>query len=250
MFRTVGADNWFAWVACMQRSRRTLVTCLGVVALTLGTSSCLFKTASTGADPENLSEQLLGVTDLESKWNETQRQVFTDRGNENPSIDASMMCPEAKATADTFANLAGDRGADVEMEMKGVTAGAILLREQAWSNENAKNFLAAVKEAVTLCDGKEWTDDMGVTNSVAVLEDPKVGDDSVSWANESSPPASVGKEKPSGVGRNMVTRIGDVVLVLQAGSYSVQNQGPLMSLEDWKVLVTRAFKKMDKVNWK
>lgn len=234
----------------MHHTRKAVTACLAIAALSVGTSSCLFKTASTAADPENLSKQLLEVTDLESKWNETQRQVFTTRGNENPSIDSSMMCPEAKSTADTFATLAGDRGADVEMEMKGVSAGGILMREQAWSNENAKNFLAAVKEAAALCDGKEWTDDSGVTNSIEILEDAKLGDESVGWANESSPPANLGKEKPSGVGRNIVVRIGDVVLVLQAGSYSVENQGPVMSLEDWKVLATRAFKKMDKVNWK
>lgn len=233
----------------MKRPFPSPLAVLVLATLPFVASSCL-TSGATSPDPENLSRQLLEVTDLESQWNETQRQVFTTRTNQNPSIDPSIWCPDAKQVSAPLVGLAGEAGADVEMEFKGLSGSARLLREQAWSNENARKYLDTVKQAAELCDGKQWTEEPGVTNTIELFADSTYGDESVSWASSTAPPAGTTKEKYSSSGRVVVVRIKNVIMVLQAGDFAPEGSGSQMTLEDWKVLATRASKKIDKVNWK
>src|SRR5690606_11812193 len=77
----------------------------------------------TGVTPpapttQELSDALLAVGDLGelgTGWTETQRDVFSAREPENPSIDPSLWCPAGKGTE--LVTLAGPAGADVELNV-------------------------------------------------------------------------------------------------------------------------------------
>ena len=77
----------------------------------------------------------MDLTDLESQWNETQHQVFTTRSEQNPSSDPSSWCPDAVEIAEPQVNIAGEEGADVEMEFKALSGSAQLMRRQVWSSK-------------------------------------------------------------------------------------------------------------------
>lgn len=230
----------------MKHAGRTGIAILLVVA-SAATTSCTRRSGVKYPTPEQLSSGLLTVTDVESKWNETQRQVFDTRGNENPSIDPSIWCPAASTTANDLVNLAGDGGADVEMELKKSQAGtgSRLLREQAWSNENVKEYFTTASSAVDSCDGAEWTDqDSGVTNSIEKLSDAGVGDESVGFSSTLTPPASAEGEKFSGTGRLIIVRVKNTILVLQAGDFGPTGSASEMTDSEWKSLVETAVDKI------
>lgn len=80
---------------------------------------CTASTDSPDLTPEQLSDALLTITDVKGNWQETQRQYFSERSNENPSIDPSLWCSKAEGVADRLSTLAGESGA---MESSGQTA--------------------------------------------------------------------------------------------------------------------------------
>ena len=234
----------------MRICRQFLIFLVGASALAMVSSSCLTSGGGTQPDPENLSKQLLDVTDLESEWNETQRQVFTTRSEQNPSIDPSAWCPDAAQVTEPLVGLAGDSGADVEMEFKGLSGSARLLRQQAWSNENARAYFDTVFEAAAMCDGKTWTEEPGTTSAVALIPDTDLGDESVAWSTSMAPPSGAAKEKYASVGRVVVVRIQDVIVVLQVGDFAPEGSTNLLGLDDWKDLAGQAVDKFEKVDWK
>ncbi len=69
-----------------------------LVALTVG-AGCSRSAEGQLPDPTMISQELLTITDMPGRWNETQRQIFDVRSNENPSLDPSVWCPEAEDTA-------------------------------------------------------------------------------------------------------------------------------------------------------
>ncbi len=73
-------------------------------------------TTSPAFIPQQLSDGLLTTSYLGGLgivWTETQRDVFTTREPENPSIDSSFWCPAG--TGDELVALTSGQGADVEL---------------------------------------------------------------------------------------------------------------------------------------
>ena len=185
-----------------------------------------------------LSDALLTVSDLDGRWQETQRDMFDERGDENPVIDPTSFCPAAAEPAATLTGLAGQSGADVEMQVEGTSR---MLRLQAWDNENATRFLSAVSTAADACDGIEWTDEsVGVTSTFEVIDGPELGDESVHWIQVASPPADNPDAKFGGAGRTTVARYGSVVMVLQVGDFGLDPESQMMSEVEWLDLVNLA----------
>lgn len=212
--------------------------------LVLGATALFGCHSSTGSwhSTTELSEALLTVSDMGGEWRETQRDVFDERAVENPVIDSSLFCPAASRIASTLDALAGQAGADVEMQMKETTR---MMRLQAWDNPDASAFFTAVSTAVTTCDGVEWTDaDVGVTTTFEAVAGPTIGDDSVHWAIVSSPPADNPDGKFGGAGRTSVARFDDVIMVLQVGDFALDPTSVAMSPSDWRALVTLAAEKI------
>lgn len=167
--------------------------------------------------PQELSDALLTVTDMDAGWTETQRQVFTERSPENPSIDPSVWCPEATAIAEPLTGLAGQSGADVEMQFESTPGVNHMMRLQAWANADAEEYPAVARAAVAACDGYSGVDVNGVETSVAVIDDHTLGDESVMWSEQMVPRADTQDEKLEYRGRTTVARFNDVVMVLQFG---------------------------------
>lgn len=227
--------------------RRSTIIRSGTVLLALAAvlPACKSGGGSNPLTPQQLSAGLLTMADVKYEWNETQRQTFDPRGNENPSIDPSMFCPDAASDASSLQTLAGDAGADVEMEAKGITGGARLLRQQAWSDDNAIDYVTAVKAAVEACDGKSWTDEGGATTTFDALDDAGVGDESVGFASTITPPPGTEKQKYESRGRLIVVRQGDIVMVLQAGDFAPEGSTNVLSESAWTGLVEAAAKRIE-----
>lgn len=215
------------------------------VSLSVVVVACKSGTGSEPLTPQKLSEGLLTITDLNSEWNETQRQTFTTRGNENPSIDPSTFCPDAKDAATSLLMLAGAAGADVEMEFKGLSGHARLLRQQAWNDENAEQYMTTLSAAVDTCDGKSWSEENGVGASVAKLAPAGEGDDSVGFKTTLVPPPGTGSTKSQSQGRIIVVRVRDVVMVLQVGDFALGGTSDLMTDAAWNDLVAAAVGKIE-----
>ena len=90
-------------------------TALVIFSLTALVAAC-GDSSSNLPTPKELSDALPMVTDMPDTWNESQRQVFEKREAENPSIDPSIWCSEAKDASANLLTLAGESGADVEMQ--------------------------------------------------------------------------------------------------------------------------------------
>lgn len=94
---------------------------------------------------------MLSTSDLNAEgfvWTESQRDVFTTRQPENPSIDPSLWCPDGKG--DLLVTLAGQVGADIEMQL-GTTGNAYMAHQQAWTNADVEQYFTSVKSAVAAC---------------------------------------------------------------------------------------------------
>ncbi len=198
--------------------------------------------------PAQISAELLTITDLNGDWSESQRQIFEKRENENPSIDPSIWCAEAEEVTKNLVQLAGDSGADVEMQYRKTTEGNRMMRLQAWANEDTKDYFRDAKEAVRICDGKNTTDENGATTSTEVIDNRDIGDESISWAQKTIPPAGTEKDKLESVGRTTIARFGDIVMVLQLGDASFAGTAELMNENDWWSIVELASKKLDKLD--
>lgn len=198
--------------------------------------------------PDQISAELLTITDLNGDWSESQRQIFEKRENENPSIDPSVWCVEAKEVTKNLVQLAGNSGADVEMQYRQTTEGNRMMRLQAWANEQAEDYFRDAKEAVRICDGKRVTDENGAMSSTEVINNRDIGDESISWLQTTVPPAGTEKDKLETVGRTTIARFGDIIMVLQLGDASFVGSAELMKEDDWWSIVELASKKLDKLD--
>lgn len=219
---------------------------LGIIGLALVS----FATGACGSDdgsssttttvsqvtPQQLSAALLTAGDLEGTWTETQRDTFTTREPENPSIDPSLWCPAGNG--DALVALAGQAGADVELSAAG--DGAYLIRQQAWSNGQVEQYVTAVAAAVDACSGASWTDGDGNTYTLEPLSSvPLIGDASISWTVTIQ---LAGTPPTSSFAQQTVARFGDVAMVLQGGA--TPTAGPDAAALNYTVLVRAAADKM------
>lgn len=200
-------------------------------------------TRSVDKSPEGLGNRLLGISDMPGDWQETQRDVFATRSNENPSIDPSIWCPDAATEAEQLLGLAGDAGADVEMQFQ-LNGNEVprLMRLQAWRNDSVRQYFQTVQTVVNICDGAKWAADPGVNEEMFKIDGPNVGDESVSWGSSTTPPT--GTDKPSSSGRTTVARLGEVIMVLQIGDAVTDTHVTALADDEWRVIVQRAADKL------
>lgn len=198
--------------------------------------------------PEQISDALLTITDMEGEWSETQRQVFDERSPENPSIDPSIWCPEAAEVSGGLVDLAGQAGADVEMQFEGKEKTFRLMRLQAWSNDDVEEYFRDAREAVQICDGVTATDESGVVSTTEVVSGRDIGDESISWSQKLTPPAETQGEKMESVGRTTIARFGDIIMVLQIGDAGPAGEATSMADEEWWSIVEMAGKKLDELD--
>lgn len=212
----------------------------GVLLVAVAITGCA---KSADKSPEALSEGLLGITDMPGDWRESQRDVFEVRGAENPSIDPSTWCPDGADEAAGLEGLAGDAGADVEMQMQ-ANGDEVprLMRLQAWRNDSVREYFEQVLTVVNVCDGAKWTEEPGVTQEVWKIDGPDVGDESVSWGTDLVPPQ--GKEMAKSTGYTTVARIGEVIMVLQIGDFNTSSTSTKLGDEEWREIVQRAADKL------
>jgi len=214
-----------------------------VAVLLLGGVGLVGCTKSADQSPEGLSKGLLDITDMPGEWRETQRDIYDTRSNENPSIDPSTWCPDGADEAAGLEALAGDAGADVEMQMQ-VDGNEVprLMRLQAWRNDSVRQYFAQILTVVNVCDNAKWTQDPGVTQEVRKIDGPDVGDESVSWGTSLVPPE--GKEVARSTGYTTVARIGEVIMVLQIGDFATSSTSDVLTDEEWREIVQRAADKL------
>lgn len=216
---------------------RRLVSVVSVSALVV-IAGC--RAADGNPTAAEIGEGLLTVTNLDTAWRETQRDVFDERGVENPVLDVGSFCPAASADVAEMETLAGQAGADVEFQKKD---GSAAIRLQAWSNADAVMFDDTVASAVVTCDGKSWTDEFGTAGTFAMVDGPDVGDSSVHWSTTLVPSGDKG-EKATSSGRTSVVRFDDVVMVLQWGAFGGE-PGADVDETWWSEIVGEAYEKLD-----
>lgn len=190
--------------------------------------------------PAMLSNALLTITDMPGTWNETQRQAFTERGAENPSIDPSIWCPNASMVTKNLVSFAGQSGADVEMEVTGEPDVRRMMRLQAWANDDVKSYFRDAKEAVRICDGKTYTDSSGVASTMIINDGHSIGDESINWTQTVQPPPGAGGGKMVSVSRTTIARFGDVIMVLQIGDAVTEGQTSPLTEAKWWAIVSAA----------
>lgn len=222
--------------------KRRVMVCLAVA---VALASCTRSAEGQLPTPEMISDALPTITEMPGKWNESQRQVFTERSPENPSIDPSIWCPDAAEVTRNLIELAGESGADVEMQAVTDNDSPRLMRLQAWANDDVEDYFGDASEAARVCDGATVTDADGVTNSYEVVTARDIGDESISWIQTMEPPASAGGEKMSSVGRTTIARFGSIVMVLQVGDIVTSAGEPLMDEDEWWSIVELAGGKLD-----
>jgi len=208
-------------------------------------ASCTRSAEGQLPTPEMLSDALPTITEMPGEWNESQRQVFAVRGNENPSIDPSVWCPNVAEVTKNLVSLAGDSGADVEMQAVMPEGQPRMMRLQAWANDDVKAYFRDAKEAAEICNNVEVKDAIGVTEKYSVIEDRDIGDQSISWQQITTPPASTQTEKFQTVGRTTIARFGSIIMVLQLGDMAFTGKTNAMNEDDWWDIVELAGKKLD-----
>ncbi|MEY3690454.1 MAG: hypothetical protein RJB57_109 [Actinomycetota bacterium] len=194
--------------------------------------------------PADISNALPTITEMPGTWNETQRQVFDTRDAENPSIDPSVWCAEAAEATKNLVELAGESGADVEMQADDTNNGARMMRLQAWSNDDVRAYFSAAAEAVRICDGTSLVDADGVGRSWDVIESRDTGDESISWAEQTVPPTDTRGDKFENIGRTTIARFGDILMVLQLGDANWTGSTEEMAEADWWAIVVLAGRKL------
>lgn len=195
--------------------------------------------------PEMISDALPTITDMPGEWKETQRQFFDTRSNENPSIDPSVWCPAAEMVTKNLVDLAGESGADVEMQAETPSETARLMRLQAWANDDVEDYFRDAKEAVRICDGEKVTDASGATEEYSIVANRDIGDESISWMQTTTPPPSTQQDKFQSIGRTTIARFGSIVMVMQIGDAAFTDKVVTMDEDEWWALVELASKKLD-----
>ncbi len=218
------------------------------IVVSLSIAGCTRSAEGQKPTPEQLSDALLTITDLEGDWSESQRQFFDTRSPENPSIDPSIWCPESAEVTTNLVELAGEAGADVEMESRPDTDGPRLMRLQAWANDDVRDYFREASEAARICDGVTNTDETGATSITALITGRDIGDESISWSDTIVPPPGTEKDKQQVVGRTTIARFGDIIMVLQLGDVGPVGSTELMSEDDWWSVVEIAGKKLENLD--
>lgn len=198
--------------------------------------------------PEMLSNELPTITEMPGDWNESQRQVFAVRGNENPSIDPSVWCPESAEVTKNLIDLAGQSGADVEMQAERPSGQPRMMRLQAWANEDVEEYFRDAKEAARICDGKSISASGGVTETYSIIEGRDIGDESISWKQTTTPPKSTQTEKLQSVGRTTIARFGSIIMVMQMGDMAFTGSAEAMNEDEWWDIVELAGKRLDSLD--
>lgn len=199
--------------------------------------SCTNSSTSEFPTPNELSDALPAVTDMPAGWKESQRQVFETREVENPSIDASIWCVEAKEASANLIELAGQSGADVEMQFENSSGMPRMMRVQAWANDDAEEYFDGVAASVAACDGTTATDEFGAVTDTDVIEGRSLGDESVSWMQKTVPPTDTQDEKLESIGRTTVARFDSVIMVIQLGDAAMTGESVAMDEDQWWAIV-------------
>lgn len=211
-----------------------------VVLLTVVLTGCNRSATGQKPTPAMLSDALVTITDMPGSWNETQRQAFSQRGPENPSIDPSLWCPQASAVTKNLVAYAGQSGADVEMQLTGEPTVRRMMRLQAWANDDVKAYFRDAKEAVRICDGETFTDAAGVSTTISSNSGHSLGDESIHWSEAIRPPSGVVGDKLMSVSRLTIARFGDVIMVLQIGDAVNPGQTSGLAEAKWWAIVSVA----------
>ena len=222
-------------------------------------TACLALLTACGGDdirtytPTELGDRLLAPAEMGPGWTESQRDVFDTREPENPSIDPSLWCPDYPAgKSDQLTTLAGQAGADVELQLGDPQAAeqpTYGLRQQAWSNKDAEDYLRELAEAVRTCNGATWTDSgdgaeegTAAEYRLSLLTVPTVGDETVA-ALVTITLTSDGDsgEAPMVIRQRMAAvRAGSIVMVLQEGDTVAAEAEPTTTDAEFATLVEQA----------
>jgi hypothetical protein len=219
-------------------ARRTALAVLAVAVVVAGacgdeTSTGVSSTMSTLPTPRftpaQLSDGLLTAADLGAGWMETQRDVFTMREPENPSIDPSLWCPGGQG--ESLVVLAGHEGADVELA---VSSTPYMVRSQAWSNAAVVEYFTTLVGAIAACAGVTWEDEEGNSHTLTPAASPAIGDEAVRW----SITIDLVEPEVSYRAEQMAARFGEVVLVVQGGERP--DTGPAAAVAAFDTIVELA----------
>ena len=217
---------------------------LSVVVCSLVLAGCQRSAEQQAPTPVTISEALPTITDMPGDWDETQRQVFDERGPENPSIDPSVWCPAASKLGDELVELAGPAGADVEMQAETNDGFPRFMRLQAWTNGDVDEYFDRAEEAVRLCDGSTNGDPNGAVETFSIIDGREIGDESVSWEQIVTPPASLQTDKFQSIGRTTIARFGSIVMVLQLGDAAFTDEVVPLSEDEWWTIVELAGRRL------
>lgn len=218
---------------------------IATLATILLLSSCTKSAEGQLPTPEMLSEELPTITEMPGDWNESQRQVFAVRGNENPSIDPSVWCPAAKEVTKNLVKLAGASGADVEMQAEMEEGHPRMMRLQAWANDDVEDYFRDAKEGARVCDGETVTASSGATEKYLIIKNRDIGDESISWQQTTTPPVTTQSEKLQTVSRTTIARFGSIIMVMQLGDMAWTGTVDPMDEDKWWDIVELAGKKLD-----
>lgn len=219
-----------------------MATLLSVSTLLLATMSGCRSADEVVHPPSELVGALLDVNSVGTQWRETQRDAFDVREPENPVIDVGQFCDAARTEAATLESLAGQAGADVEMQVKESTR---MLREQAWSNSEVGAFWDAARASVEACDNERWTDENGVSYEFDIIDGPDIGDDVLHWRLVASPPADEPDKMLGTAGRTTIARFGDSIMLLEIGDFAADASAAMISEDEWSTIVSKAGSRID-----
>lgn len=228
--------------------KKFALAAIATLATILLLASCTKSAEGQLPTPEMLSDELPTITEMPGDWNESQRQVFAVRGDENPSIDPSVWCSAAKEVTKNLVSLAGTSGADVEMQAEMDEGHPRMMRLQAWANDDVEDYFRDAKEGARVCDGEIVTTSNGVTEKYEVIEGRDIGDESISWQQTTTPPVTTQSEKLQSVSRTTIARFGSIVMVLQMGDMAWTGTVEAIDEDEWWDIVELAGKKLDSLD--
>ena len=219
-----------------------------VVTLALIGVSCTRSAEGQLPTPEMISDSLPTITDMPGEWDETQRQVFETREPENPSIDPSVWCPDSDMVTENLVELAGESGADVEMQARTEGGTVRMMRLQAWANDDVEKYFRDAKEAARICDGAEVTSESGAVEKYAIVVGRDIGDESVSWMQTTTPPLATQGDKMEVIGRTTIARFGSIIMVMQLGDAAFTGRTAAMDEDEWWAIVENVGRRLNELD--
>lgn len=233
------------WIGFHDPMKKFALATIATLATILLLTSCTKSAEGQLPTPEMLSDELPTITEMPGSWNESQRQVFAVRGNENPSIDPSVWCPAAKEVTKNLVSLAGPSGADVEMQAVMKEGHPRMMRLQAWANDDVEDYFRDAKEGARVCDGETVTASSGATEKYSIIKNRDIGDESISWQQTTTPPVTTQTEKLQSISRTTIARFGSIIMVMQMGDMAWTGTVDPMNEDDWWDIVELTGKKLD-----